>query len=102
MCKRLFTVFLVMGAAAHAPPVAAQQNCAARDQVIEWLGDRYSERMSAAGLNGPNRLFELWSSDTTGSWTLLMTTPEGQSCVIASGTNWHSVPVMMIPMGQLG
>ncbi len=42
-----------------------------------------------AGLQSPTSLIEIWSSDETGSWTMLLSKADGTSCVIASGVSWQ-------------
>ena len=93
MFKRLFTAALVFGAAALAPPAYAQDKitCLERDALVQTLETRYHETLQGAGLQGPQLLLEIWSSDDTGSFTVIVTTPSGKSCVVASGQNWHNV-----------
>lgn len=88
MFKRLFTASLVFGAAALAPPPAEAQQvtlCAPRDSVTSQLEQRFSERRIAIGLHSPATLMELWASEETGSFTVLLTSATGQSCVVLSG-----------------
>ncbi|SPH23508.1 hypothetical protein DEA8626_02572 [Defluviimonas aquaemixtae] len=91
MFKRTFTLALVLGAAALAPPSHAQQilPCFERGHLIEKLAGGYGERQTGAGLSGPQQLVELWSSSETGSFTIVLTQPDGRSCVLATGTSWQ-------------
>lgn len=92
MFKRIVTGALVFGLAALAPPAAmAQVNCANREAVIERLQNSFKESLSAAGLQSANSLIEVWSSNDTGSWTIISTQPSGISCVLASGSYWHQI-----------
>ena len=88
MFKRLFTSALVFGLAATAPPVLAQASCAPRDRVIERLETGFAETIAGVGLQSPESLVEIWSSEKTGSWTILTTRPDGLSCIVAHGNNW--------------
>ncbi len=90
MFKRLVTSALVFGAAALAPPANAQQltNCQDRDAMVQMLETRYNESLSNVGLQGSSQLLEIWRSETSGSFTVLITNPEGTSCIVASGQNW--------------
>jgi hypothetical protein len=88
MFKRLFTASLIFGAAALGPPVAEAQQvsfCAPRDSVVTQLEQRFAERRIAIGLQSPATLMELWGSEETGTFTVLLTSATGQSCVLASG-----------------
>lgn len=91
MFKRLITSGLLFGMAATAPPAYAASNCALRDTVVERLKSQYSEALTAGGLQG-NRVMssyvEVWASKKTGTFTVIVTTPQGISCVVAAGTDW--------------
>ena len=41
------------------------------------------------GMSTNGGLVELYTSDT-GTWTLMLTQPDGVSCLIAAGQNWES------------
>ncbi|MFD2740360.1 hypothetical protein ACFSUD_12305 [Sulfitobacter aestuarii] len=67
---------------------AAPQNCAPRETVVTRLAEGYGETRHSVGLGastGGDVLVEIFASDTTGSWTITMTDPRGQTCMIASG-----------------
>ena len=69
--------------------VAAQAaSCETRDNIISRLGDLYGESQLGMGLAGQTSIFEVWTSTATGSWTILETTPNGLTCVIAVGEGW--------------
>ena len=63
----------------------AQQNCAARDQVIERLASAYGETRQSIGLGQNNTMVEVFASTNTGSWTITVTTAAGLTCLVASG-----------------
>ena len=89
MFKRLFGIALAFGMAATAPPAFAQQNCAQRDDVIAKLQDSYSEQLAFGGLQksrGAQSVMEVWTSEETGSYTVLVTHANGLSCIVAVGT----------------
>ncbi len=89
MFKRLFCSALVFGAAALAPPATAQTlPCVPRDSLAEGLAQTYGERQIGAGLQGPFRLVEVWTSAETGTFTIFITEPGGWSCIVATGDHW--------------
>lgn len=93
MFKRHLALALIFGMAATAPPALAQSmRCAPRDTLTERLERVYSEQQTAVGLQSSAKLIEVWSSPETGTWTILMTMPDGTSCVLASGDNWLNGP----------
>ncbi len=89
MFKRIVTAALVFGTLALAPPVQAQTACAKRTMIIERLESRFHETYQGAGLQSTERLIEIWSSEETGTWTMLLSRADGISCIIASGQNWQ-------------
>lgn len=73
--------------------VAQVNNCADRDMVTERLKTGYGEEFAGGGLRDAESIFEVWYSEDKGTWTILMTKPDGSSCIMASGTDWRvSVP----------
>ncbi|MQY41829.1 hypothetical protein GG681_04200 [Epibacterium sp. SM1969] len=102
MFKRLLSLCMVFGMAATAPPALAA-NCADRSTVIERLADRYSEHLTAGGLRSDQQgstLVEVWSSKETGTFTLLVTYPNGVSCVLAAGTDFFEALPAKMPLGS--
>ncbi|MGR3712857.1 MAG: hypothetical protein ACU0A6_07030 [Shimia sp.] len=94
MFKRLIGGAVLFGMAATAPPLAAQAlHCAARDRVVERLESRFSEVLTGGGLQGAANsgatLVEVWASKETGTFTVILTNPQGVSCIVAAGTDWH-------------
>ncbi len=84
---------LLMGAVAvavAAPLNAAQAaKCAQRDDLVSRLESKYSEKLSARGLQSEKSMIEVFASVTSGTFTVLLTNPQGVSCVVGAGTNWH-------------
>ena len=69
----------------------AQQSCGPRDLVSERLAAQYGEVRQAQGLTSANTVVEVYASDETGSWTIIVTTVQGLSCLIASGTAYEAL-----------
>lgn len=70
----------------------AQQNsppCGDRTKFIETLGGQYKESPSAIGLAANGQLVEILSNDETGTFSILLTKPNGESCLVSSGTGWY-------------
>ncbi len=64
--------------------------CAARDDIVRYLESRYGETLMGAGRQSPNAIMELYVSET-GSWTVIVTRPDGTSCPIAVGEDWRQL-----------
>ena len=86
--------FGIIGTPAH-----AQTSCASRDLVLNRLQSNFGESLTAGGLRSQSQILEVWASDATGTWTVLMTTADGMTCVMASGTNWHQNKPKLAVMG---
>lgn len=75
---------------AFAAPAIAE-NCAKRDLIVQRLGAQYSEQLTAGGLQTDETtqsVVEVWASPETGTFTVMMTNPNGISCIMATGTDW--------------
>lgn len=59
--------------------------CGPRDEVVASLSKRYQELPLAAGINKSGRLFEILVRRDGVSWTVLLTTPDGVSCIVDAG-----------------
>lgn len=77
--------------------LASSAFCAPRGEIAEELATRFDEHQVAFGLRG-QMLFEVWASEA-GTWTILQTTPESMSCIMATGTDWYAVEP--VPAGTL-
>lgn len=70
---------------------AQPANCASRDVVLEQLDDRFNEIRQSIGLAGNNTVVEFFVNPVTQSWTVTMTYPSGQTCVMAAGTGFDTI-----------
>lgn len=66
--------------------------CGQRDQIIGQLRSRFGEELQAMGLAGPTRILEVFASETTGSWTIAITSVDGTTCLMASGQHYQAAP----------
>jgi len=71
-------------------PAAAQTSCGPREQLVKVLADQYKEDPVGIGLARPGQVLEVFAS-SSGSWTMVMTMPDGKACLIAAGDNWEMV-----------
>ena len=77
-----------------------------RDIVVERLQSKYAEAMVAGGLQGSHdnkmAMLEVWSSEKTGTFTVIMTNAQGLSCILAAGTDWFQQEAVLPPDGIEG
>ena len=59
--------------------------CAPRGVVVDRLADGYGETRKSIGLGANNAVIEVFASDDSGTWTITATSPQGITCLIASG-----------------
>ncbi len=79
----------------------AQFACGPRDTIVEKLNGTYGETHRGSGLAGPTAIIEIWASDKPPhTWTILKTTPNGLTCVMAVGDGWHDDPAELTPTGN--
>jgi hypothetical protein len=70
---------------------AANPPCAPRADVVAHLGQKYSETRRSMGLAANSTVMEVFASEATGTWTITVTTPQGITCLIASGQSFEAV-----------
>lgn len=92
MLKRIAAASFVLGIVALPPPSFAQTACAPRGDIVEKLKEKYGEDQRGMGLGGKEAVIELWSSEETGSWTIMMTRPNGVTCILGAGDSWMDAP----------
>lgn len=71
-------------------PANAQTSCGPREQLVKLLADQYKEDPVGIGLAQPGSVLEVFAS-SAGTWTMVMTMPDGKACLIAAGDNWEMV-----------
>ena len=86
---RRVTLFLLTLALAPAPALAttpiAEVLCKPAGQMRDTLTQRFGSSRRATGLRGPEQMMELWSSERSGDWTLVISYADGKSCIVAMG-----------------
>lgn len=84
----------VLVATSLALPASAQSVCGERNKFLEHLGSNYQEGPIAMGLVSDGNVLEVLASNG-GSWTIIVTRPDGKSCVVATGDGWEDVPLLV-------
>lgn len=98
-----YLVGLIITAIAFASPVfsqSGQRACGDRGAIVERLDTKYGEHAAGAGLSHANSMVEVFISKDTGTWTILVTMPSGQACLVAAGEYWDDAPKMLTHSGQ--
>ncbi len=85
------TIALLIVLFASFPALAQQAPCAQREEALTKLSKDYGENQVALGLTSDGNVLEVLAS-SSGTWTILVTTPQGLSCGVASGQAWSKAP----------
>jgi hypothetical protein len=92
LAQPLFALSLGFGGVILATQIAfSAPQCDTRDRVTALLADRYGETRRAIGLAGEAAVMELFAADATGTWTITLTLPDGQMCLMASGSGYEAL-----------
>ena len=96
---KMFAVALAAGATgliialSSASPVQSQGppgGCYPRDYLMAWLQETFDEAPIGIGVaNG--KLVELLTSEDGVTWTLIITSPDGVSCLMVGGEAWRQL-----------
>lgn len=84
-------------AAVIAPMAAAGaevgfRGCGSRADVTDWLDRTFGEKPLARGLQGDGRVYELFAAAGGVTWTVVVTAPDGESCILSEGTGLELSP----------
>ena len=93
MQKMLFALSLGFAGAILATQAAQSQagNCGERSQIVERLQQKYGETRRSVGLAANSGVVETFASTDTGSWTIVITLPNGRTCLVAAGEAFEAV-----------
>ena len=92
MTHKMFALSLGFGGVILATQIAfSAPQCDTRDRVTALLAERYGETRRALGLAGEAAVMELFASDASGTWTITVTLPDGQTCLMASGSDFQAL-----------
>ena len=84
---------LTAAAGSEQPAVqAGGNNCSTRANVLRHLAHKYSEAPIAIGLAENGGVIEVLTSTEGGTWTIIVTMPDGTSCMVAAGEDWKQLP----------
>lgn len=107
MTQKLFALSLGFGALILVTQANAQMQaqvqapqCGPRAAVLAQLADEYGEARHSMGIAANNMVMELFASATSQSWTITVTTPQGQTCLVASGQGFEAMEDALPAKGE--
>lgn len=69
------------------PALAEEPTCNSRETVLSLItGPDYAEVPIGRGRSAAGVLMEIYANPQTGTWTIVMTGPDGTSCFGSAGT----------------
>lgn len=103
MREKLFALslgfgLLIMMTQAHADGQLPQ--CGQRAAIVAQLTDQFGETRRSMGIAANNTVMEMYASDASQSWTITVTTPQGQMCLIASGQGFEPMVELLPALGE--
>jgi hypothetical protein len=89
---------LVAGLFPH-QAIQAAPRCDDREAMIGRLQEQWGEETIALGLTATGQLLEVLTAANGSTWTLIITAPNGQACVLAVGIDWQDRGLACGPRG---
>jgi len=85
-------IFILTMALTFIPGSAfAQAACGEYTDIVNKLNQKYSEKPISMGLGNNGAMIEVFAS-TKGTFTIVITRPNGISCLVAAGESWENIP----------
>ena len=81
---------LTLGSFETAAQVEAQASCSPRNDVLGHLAKKYGEAPVALGVTNKGGLVEVLTTGDGNTWTIIVSTPNGTSCMVAAGEGWRT------------
>jgi hypothetical protein len=73
--------------------------CSQHGKVIGQFAKVYQENPVAGGLTQDGRLIEVLSTDDGRTWTIVVSKPNGETCVMMAGEGWRKLKLKEIELG---
>ena len=74
------------------PALGAGMACHNRGTVKQHLSKNYKEKSIALGVANNGGVVELFTAKDGKTWTIVITLPNGPTCLIAAGKDWEALP----------
>jgi len=93
---KLSALLIALGFALAAAPAGiadepVKSSCESRAAVLDFLSQRYAEAPVAMGLSKDGGLVEILTSGPGSTFTIIVTMPDGMTCMVAAGDSWESL-----------
>lgn len=81
---RFILAFLLLTTPALAVP------CGPHDEMTAGLKRSYGEVAQVQAMSGDGRMLEMFANLDTGTWTAMLTAPDGTACLAAAGDQYRA------------
>ena len=87
-----FAVAALLGPlGAHAQTQSETLLCDRRANIIGSLAEKYREAPVAIGVTSTGSIVEVLTTGDGTTWTIIVSNPNGTSCLIAAGEGWRAL-----------
>jgi hypothetical protein len=87
---KLATVATIAFTLVAAADARAEIACGERHDVLTKLAEQYKESPVGVGVATNGGVIELLTTETGATWTIIITVPSGQTCILAAGEDWQA------------
>lgn len=89
--KNIISTLALCALATCGAPAYAQDaaNCGPRQDVLNLLGEVFDESRILMSLSSEGLLTEFYANQTSGTWTIVVTTPTSVACIVSHGNTFH-------------
>ncbi|MBG04564.1 MAG: hypothetical protein CMM59_10875 [Rhodospirillaceae bacterium] len=88
---------MVLGVVGNSMSAETEQRCEQRRTVLQYLSNEYSEKPVAMGVAENGGLIEVLTSHKGNTFTIIVTSPEGETCMVAAGEDWQALIRQVTP-----
>lgn len=68
--------------------------CNDRQAILDYLANEHGETPVASGTANNGGTVEVVASENGETWTILITMPDGRTCMMAAGNGWQNAPLV--------
>ena len=87
-----FAVAALLGpVGAHAQTQSQTLLCDQRASIIGYMAEKYREAPVAIGVTSTGSIVEVLTTGDGTTWTIIVSNPNGTSCLIAAGEGWRAL-----------
>lgn len=70
---------------------AEPEACQTHREILAHFAKNYRELPAAVGITDGGNLIEVLSTREGATWSIIVTTPNGMSCLVAAGESWRDL-----------